>query len=439
MAAACSDIVKSVSDQNPAGSGDTYKLQVVAETGGRIEGVGAPCRDACSTTLDMAAEVVLSAIPDNGYEFVGWQGDCAAVASDQCQLMLDSDKNVTAEFAPQDAISDTQQPVVSLIAPTLTTVSHDTATIDVIVAAEDNDVIQGVRWVCTQGCTGDGDAIKSAADDTRWHIDALALSVGLNEVTVTATDRANNNADIVVTLTRQRDIIVSGYQSPIGIPDPGLEWAEGLHPIETQAPTDIDWQANNTYYIDYTLGDDRNGEGAPDAPRKTLPENVPAGAYIELHGTFPENTKLERTPRNGLITFDCTAADPCWIRGESATNRPKILGTFDLQDAHYVFVEHLDFDGGTGGAISVSGDSHHVAIRHSRFVNRQQPSGAATAISIRPGQGDAIDNIVVFANHFENLGDWTVTEDIDFHGVGPSLWGRDASSELSQVWILENY
>jgi len=229
--------------------------------------------------------------------------------------------------------------------------------------------------------------------------------------------------------------VTAAYEPPIGIPDPGNTWGN-LHPIDTVAPArPSNWTSETSgyYYVDPSNNnatDSDNTFGYPGKPRATFPRDINAGSYIEVNGTIQSNVS---------VTYSCTQANPCWVKGRDSNTMPTVPGSIRLYDSSYVFIENINFDGGTGGAISLVGDSHHIAIRDSRITNRAQPNGASSGISILPDTGDVIENIVIYDNHFERLGDWTVTEDIDFHGVTPSLWGRDSSTELRNLWILNNY
>ncbi|MGH1542128.1 MAG: hypothetical protein ACRBHB_17000 [Arenicella sp.] len=239
------------------------------------------------------------------------------------------------------------------------------------------------------------------------------------------------------------------YEPPIGIPDPGgadpktgvsYGW-EGVHPIDAVAPNRPNsWESGDVsgfYYVnpDHPESTDNNNDnGHPGKPRMTLPPVVPAGSYIEMAGNYDTNDMQVR--------YRCTVNSPCWIRGATGSAVPNITGDIDIIDASYLFVEGLVFDGGVGGAISISGDSHNVALRRNRVTNRLHPvSGASTGISARPGQGDIMENLVFFDNYFEVLGDLNVADDQDFHAMGLSMWGRDnnSGSELRNVWALDNF
>ena len=60
-----------------------------------IEGGGT-----CTKLYDENAQVTLTAIPENGYIFNGWGGDCSSCGTNtSCSITMDSNKNCSAEFA----------------------------------------------------------------------------------------------------------------------------------------------------------------------------------------------------------------------------------------------------------------------------------------------------------------------------------------------------
>jgi hypothetical protein len=187
------------------------------------------------------------------------------------------------------------------------------------------------------------------------------------------------------------------------------------------------------FYVDPTHNSSTdlfNDYGYPGKPRKSIPVLLP-GSYVEMHGRFGE-TDIE-------IQAGCSSNQPCWIRGLSKEDRPVITGRMWIRDSSYLVVENLEFNGGSGSAVKIVGDSKNVSFRNSMLINREQPGGAAAGVGIKPDTGKLIENIVIFGNRFEKFGDSLISEDRDFHGVTPSLWGRDSSTELRRVWILENY
>ena len=224
---------------------------------------------------------------------------------------------------------------------------------------------------------------------------------------------------------------VLAYDPPIGIPAPEF----GIQQIAPAPPGA--WpgaQAAGYYYVDNShpaATDSGNSYGYPDKPRLTIPEIVyPAGSMIEVHGGPYTDTDI-------LLRFSCTQAQPCWLRGTPGA-KPTITGRFRVLDSHYVIFENLDFNGGSGGAIGIAGDSgDHIAVRGSLIQNRAY-AGNTSGISMQPNVGGTMHDIVVYDNVLRELGDWQTSADEDFHGVAPNLWGRDATTSLFNVWILDN-
>ncbi|MCB1918368.1 MAG: S8 family serine peptidase [Candidatus Competibacteraceae bacterium] len=76
---------------------------VVTRTGtgaGKVSSnpVGIDCGSQCNVNFPTGAVVTLTAVPDPGSTFIGWNGDCAASAG-SCLITLDTDRNATAIFS----------------------------------------------------------------------------------------------------------------------------------------------------------------------------------------------------------------------------------------------------------------------------------------------------------------------------------------------------
>jgi parallel beta-helix repeat protein len=232
--------------------------------------------------------------------------------------------------------------------------------------------------------------------------------------------------------------VAFAYTPPIGIPDPGM-WG-GIHPIEGSAPDIVTkcsgWpsaQVTGCYYIDNTHSqatDTSNTNGYPGKPRRTLPDNTfAAGSYIEIHGG-PYTDKI-------VLKMHGTSGSPVWFRG-SSSNMPVFTNSFEFRDSSYLFVEHLDFNGGLNGCINIMGEStHHILVRNSKFRNRTW-TGNTAAVGITPHPSDIMHDIVVYNNEFSELGDWEAEADQDFHGINPDTYGRTPPTELYNVWMLNN-
>lgn len=222
------------------------------------------------------------------------------------------------------------------------------------------------------------------------------------------------------------------YTPPIGIPDPGM-WG-GTHPIDGVAPSAAikcpNWptaQSEGCYYVDGTSGSDvGTGNGTPNAPRKTIPNTISAGGYVELHGNF---AAAESVSASG------TSTDPIWIVGVDG-DIPSFRSTLTIDDSAYLFVDNVDFFmGQLKFNVGFAADTiHHIAIRNGDYSEANN-----SLIAISGDEGDKINDIVVYNNTIHDTGDWTNTlTDNDYHGVAVDLWSGDATSNLHNVWIIGN-
>jgi len=227
---------------------------------------------------------------------------------------------------------------------------------------------------------------------------------------------------------------IHAYNPPIGIPAPSFGIDEQAPPWPSGWPST---RVNNYYYVDNTsvnATDTNNPNGYPDKPRMSFPVG-PFGAatYIEINGG-PYTTSISSK-------FSCSATAPCWLRGGNANAQTVFTGAgIFVQDSTYLIVENFDMNGGTGDSgMAVTGvNTHHISLRNSSIQNKPYPGNNTSAISIIPKNGGAVTDIVIYNMYFASLGNWLATIDQDFHGVVPSLWGRDSTATVNNVWFLES-
>jgi len=90
-----------VIDVRPEAAAPThYGLTVVVEPegSGTVEAEGIECPEDCSEEYEEGTEVVLTATAAEGYEFVGWGGDCAGCEGPTCTVVMDGNKTCVAQF-----------------------------------------------------------------------------------------------------------------------------------------------------------------------------------------------------------------------------------------------------------------------------------------------------------------------------------------------------
>ena len=61
---------------------------------------GISCPSDCSESFAFGTPVILSAVPEAGWTFTGWTGDCSGAGS--CNLTMSVGHSATATFAPAD-------------------------------------------------------------------------------------------------------------------------------------------------------------------------------------------------------------------------------------------------------------------------------------------------------------------------------------------------
>ena len=75
-----------------------FTLTVINEGGGTVTSSdpGIQCGDLCTADYELGTLVTLEAHHEHGFRFDGWEGDCSD--KDPCELVMDQDRVVTADF-----------------------------------------------------------------------------------------------------------------------------------------------------------------------------------------------------------------------------------------------------------------------------------------------------------------------------------------------------
>jgi len=151
------------------------------------------------------------------------------------------------------------------------------------------------------------------------------------------------------------------WTPPLGIPAPPF----GI--VEKAPASPSPWTVPTTgfYYVDGSSPastDTSNPLGTPAKPRASIPSSLPAGAVVELHGTYDFGHESPRT-----IVANGTATAPVYIRGASAAAKPFIRRGWEIK-GNYVILENLEF-GPNGqsnvGFLVLLSPINHAAFRHS--------------------------------------------------------------------------
>lgn len=225
--------------------------------------------------------------------------------------------------------------------------------------------------------------------------------------------------------------VAQAYTPPIGIPDPGF----GIDDVRPARPDPWTSEIAGYYYIDLTSGNDTGRTyGYPGTSRKTIPNPVPAGSYVEVHGaTAVSGTNLIVTCSGTSAAWSAGVAGPVWILGESVETRPNFLRPLLITGA-YAYLDTLYFSGGNGsiqiGSSTAGYPADHVTVRNSEV---QGAVGVLKgAFAVKGTVSDPVSNVVAYNNHFHHTDDQDYAEDTaDVHITTVGTYS-------SNIWILDN-
>src|SRR5262245_35403597 len=158
----------------------------------------------------------------------------------------------------------------------------------------------------------------------------------------------------------------TAFTTPLGIPTPSF----GITQVARQQPSNWATATPGFYYVDATLSaatDLSNPYGTRAKPRRTIPTSLPAGAVVELHGTY---STYHGSP--ATIVSAGTASAPVFIRGVGATSRPTATSCWELAGSYYV-VENIRFAG--CGSVVLLAPTNRGALRHSEVQGNVSGGG----------------------------------------------------------------
>ena len=214
---------------------------------------------------------------------------------------------------------------------------------------------------------------------------------------------------------------------PIGIPEPPF----GIRETAPDVPSPWNVATPGFYYVDqYDPGatDSSNTYGTPARPRVSIPNTLPAGAVVEVHGLY---AVAHSSPR--MIGGDGSPQSPIFIRGTSMDDRPSIVQTWEIQ-GHYMILENLafadadgDLSGGTVGRPIILAPAHHVVLRHSDISGNLYAGG----VGVVSYDEQTTHDIVIWDNLVHDNGNWQAAYDQDRNGIAVGY-------RASYVWILDN-
>jgi len=231
--------------------------------------------------------------------------------------------------------------------------------------------------------------------------------------------------------------IACAYDLPIGVPDPGF----GLDETQPARPEDWSSPVAGYYYVNEGTGDDTdNTYGTPSAPRATIPDPLPAGSYLELHGTYTTEVG-GLTFLRGSGTSDAWAANsagPVWIVAQDDDNRPT-MSCQPIILGDYVYLDGIDFSFGASDELLVGRtkdgseeDADHIMIRDCTFTGDSTNLQSAISVTSDDVTGDVSYIVLVDLTVSEMGNDTPSFEDQDAHGI------KIGGTDTNHVWLLDS-
>lgn len=220
---------------------------------------------------------------------------------------------------------------------------------------------------------------------------------------------------------------------PIGIPAPWVapDVARPARPSPWTAPI------AGYYYVDWATGTDSGRTyGDPTAPRKTIPNPVPAGSYVEVNGTYTGSGDPIRINGAGDSgAWVANTSGPAWVCGLDASNRAA-FGNRVLLEGSYLYLDQVNNLGGgnkrwqvsspTGGA---GFTADHILVRNFEIAG---PGATATTggFSISGNSTAHTSNVIVYSGVVHGFGPDEPDIDRDYHGIF-------AAEDCSYVWGID--
>lgn len=221
--------------------------------------------------------------------------------------------------------------------------------------------------------------------------------------------------------------IVFAYNMPTGIPDPGF----GLDEVKPARPVNWDSEVPGYYYVKDTAGCSKTAEyGYPGSPICYIPNPIPAGSYVEVHGTYNHSVG-----GNTMIHGVGTSAHPVWVVGESDQNRP-IFTENTIIYGSYIYLEHINsklHKNSTGFQVGRNRTGYkgdHIMVRHCLLEgDNSSLTHAITTLSY--DEVGSTDYLIIVDNIIRNHGDVQSADDQDAHCI-------TINKTTNNVWVLDN-
>ncbi len=229
------------------------------------------------------------------------------------------------------------------------------------------------------------------------------------------------------------DEISETWKPPIGIPVPSFGIKETYRMYDEESarnPTLVYKESESggyyTHYVDWTADgatDSGNPNGSRTKPRRTIPQNLPAGSVVEIHGGPYSGGRTPYGNNYFYIIGSGTANHPIFVRG---IGKPIFQHMFGRIGGTYTIVEGFEYLDTTLSTWSnaVNPNISYISIRYNEIHGSDAPSGRAVSIATS-------NNIVVYNNHIHHNGLIPYGDGHDYHGLV-------VVGTAQRIWIVDN-
>ena len=200
-------------------------------------------------------------------------------------------------------------------------------------------------------------------------------------------------------------------------------------------PCTIEPPANpSNHYVVATDGDDatagNGGQGTARAPRATIPEGTfGPGTVITIHGdSSPYGTVDFDMGDESDWTFNCTAAEPCFVVG---VDNPRLGRRINIAGSSHLVIDGIsvvDIPGGNRpwGNLRFS-SSQYITLKNTEVRGDGSNSSGGSVVSI-----SGVEYMVTFQTQIHSAGSWdSNATGLDVHGWRPGYGNR-------YLWLLDS-
>ena len=238
---------------------------------------------------------------------------------------------------------------------------------------------------------------------------------------------------ILIISIAQTSLLAETWKPPIGIPVPsfGIEETYRMYDVESARNSALVYKESEsggyyTHYVDWTADgatDSGNPNGSSTKPRRTIPQNLPAGSVLEIHGGPYSGGSAPYGNNYFYISGSGTAEHPIFIRG---VGKPIFQHMFGRFSGRYIVIEGFEYLDTTlttwGDAANPNGS--YISIRNNEIHGSDAPSGRAVSIGTS-------NDLVVYNNHIHQNGLIPYGDGHDFHGLA-------VTGTAQRIWIVDN-